>query len=101
MLEHNVSVESVVNHKLAALADAEILVGLVRDALPELSEDDAFRYTAGIWLMTAGLWAFSCPPEAVVQALATDERLAKAKLDFPVALADFLTTQAIGLNARA
>src|SRR5262245_18640122 len=63
VLEHNVSVESVVNHKLASLADAELFMSLVRDALPELSEDDAFRYTAGTWLMTAGLWAFSCPPE--------------------------------------
>ena len=41
------------------------------------------------------------PPEAVLQALAADERLEKARLDFPVALADYLTTLAIGLGARA
>jgi AcrR family transcriptional regulator len=100
VLEHNVSVEAVTKYKLASLADAEILAGLVRDALPELGEDDAWRYVAGAWLMTAALSAYSRPPEAVVQALAGDERLARARLDFPVALADHLTTLAIGLHAR-
>ena len=101
VLEHNVSTEAIVKYKLGALADAEAFTRLVRDALPELGEDDAWRYTAGVWLMTAGLWAFSCPPEPVVQALATDERLAKARLDFTAALSDHLTTVAIGLHARA
>jgi AcrR family transcriptional regulator len=100
VLEHNVSVEAVRRHKLASLADAEVLVGLVREALPELSEDDAWRYVTGAWLMTAALWAYSCPPEAVLEALAGDERLAHAQLDFPVTLTDQLTTLAIGLQAR-
>jgi hypothetical protein len=51
VLEHNVSVEAVTRYKLATLADAETLAGLVHDALPELSQDDAWRYTVGAWLM--------------------------------------------------
>jgi AcrR family transcriptional regulator len=101
VLEHNVSVEAVKAYKLASLDDAAVFAGLVRDALPELGEEDAWRYTAATWITTAGLWAFACPPEAVREALAADERLARAQLDFPVALADQLTTVAIGLHARA
>jgi AcrR family transcriptional regulator len=101
VLEHNVSVEAITRYKLATLADAEILEGLVRDALPELSQDGAWRYTVGAWLMTAALWAHARPPEAVLQACAADERLEKTHLDFQATLEDYLTTLAIGLHARA
>jgi aryl-alcohol dehydrogenase-like predicted oxidoreductase len=86
--------------KLAAVDDAEALTGLVRDVLPELSGDEAWRYWAGAWVMTSALWAYAHPPQAVVEACASDERLAAAHLDFPVALEDYLTTLAIGLHAR-
>jgi AcrR family transcriptional regulator len=101
VLEHNVSVEAVTKYKLEALADADVFVGLVRDALPELGQDDAWRYTVGTWVMTAALWAHARPPEAVLQACTADERLERAHLDFPAALEDYLTTLAIGLHARA
>ena len=101
VLEHNVSAEAVTRHKLAGLADAELLAGLVLGALPELSQDDAWRYVIATWLMTSALWAHARPPEAVLEALGADERLQRMRLDFPVALADHLTTLAIGLDARA
>jgi AcrR family transcriptional regulator len=101
VLEHNVSVEAVTRYKLAAMADAEVFAGLVRDALPELSQDDAWRYTVGAWVMVSALWAHARPPEAVLQARAADERLEKTHLDLPVTLEDHLTTLAIGLRARA
>jgi AcrR family transcriptional regulator len=101
VLEHNVSADAVTRYKLAALADAEDLAGLLRDALPELSQDDAWRYTVGVWLTTSALWAYARPPEAVLQACALDERLKKTCLDFPATLEDHLTTLAIGLHARA
>jgi AcrR family transcriptional regulator len=101
VLEHNVSVEAVTRYKLAAVADAEVLAGLVRDALPELSQDDAWRYAVGAWVMTSALWAYARPPEALLEARAADERLEETHLDFPVTLEDHLTTLAIGLHARA
>jgi AcrR family transcriptional regulator len=101
VLEHNVSVEAVTRYKLAGMADAEVLTGLVRDALPELSQDDAWRYGVGAWVMTSALWAYAQPPETVLEAYAADERLQETHLDFPVALEDYLTTLAIGLHARA
>jgi len=100
VLEHNVSAETVRRYKLGAIAHAETLAGLVREALPELSADGAWRYAVGVVLMASALWAFARPPEALVQALATDERLEKVHLDFGVALEDYLTTVAIGLHAR-
>ena len=101
VLEHNVSVEAIARYKLASLSDADVIAGLVRDALPELSEDDAWRYTVAAWVTTSALWAHARPPEAVVQAQAADERLQKTHLDFRATLEDILTTLAIGLHARA
>lgn len=101
VLERNVSAEAIATYKLAALGDAEAFAGLVLDALPELSQDDAWRYSIGAWVMTSALWAHARPPEAVLEALAADERLEKVRIDFPVTLADHLTTLAIGLDARA
>jgi AcrR family transcriptional regulator len=101
VLERNVSVAAVTRHKLAGLADAETLSGLVREALPELDDEAAWKYVVGLWTMTSALWAYARPPQALVEAVAADERLARAQLDFPATLADYLTTLAIGLHARA
>ena len=101
VLEHNVSAEAVTRYKLSSLADAEAFAGLIRDALPELGEDDAWSYVIAAWLMTSALWPHARPPEAVLAAHAADERLAKSFLEFPEALADHLTTFALGLQARA
>jgi len=100
VLERNVSAEAVTQHKLAGLAEGEAIAGLVRDALPELSEDEAWQYLMAVWLMTAALWAHARPPEALLEAYAADERLARAQLDFAPTLEDYLTTLAIGLHAR-
>jgi AcrR family transcriptional regulator len=100
VLERNVSVEAVTQHKLAGLAEGEAIAGVVRDALPELSEDEAWQYLMGVWLMTAALWAHARPPEALLEAYAADERLERAQLDFAPTLQDYLTTLAIGLHAR-
>jgi AcrR family transcriptional regulator len=101
VLEHNVSVEAITRHKLAGLADAETLCGFVHDALPELDAEAVWKYVVVIWLITASLWAYSRPPEALVAAHAADERLGQMKLDFASVLADYLTTTAAGLRALA
>jgi AcrR family transcriptional regulator len=101
VLEHNVSVEAVRKYKLATMSSAEALADLVQRALPELSEDDVWRYVVGIWVLTSAFWPHARPPEAVREALAADERLRSSQLDFPNALEDYLTTVAVGLHARA
>jgi AcrR family transcriptional regulator len=101
VLEHNVSVESVMRFKVAGLADAERFAGLVRDALPELSEDDCWRFTVGAWLMASALWTHARPPQALLEAYAADERLERMQIDLPTTLEDHLVTLAAGLHARA
>jgi hypothetical protein len=101
VLEHNVSVEAITRHKLAGVADAETICGLVSDALPELDDAAVWKYVVAIWLVTASLWPYSRPPEALIAAHAADERLGRMELDFRSELADHLTTVAIGLRARA
>ena len=101
VLEHNVSVEAVTKHKLATVAEAEAFTRLVREALPELGEDDAFKYMMAAWVMASALWAYAHPPAAVLEATAADERLAQMHIDLPETLADHLTTLAVGLRARA
>jgi AcrR family transcriptional regulator len=101
VLERNVSVEVVTRHKLGTLEDAEVFASLVREALPELDHDDAWRYMVGVWVMTSALWAHARPPEAVLRAYAAEERLAQTHLDFRATLEDYLVTLAIGLHARA
>jgi hypothetical protein len=49
--------------------------------------------------MTSALWAHDGPPRSSSQARAAVERLEKTHLDFPVTLADYLTTLAIALHA--
>jgi AcrR family transcriptional regulator len=100
VLERNVSAEAVTRHKLAGVADGEAIAGLVRDALPELGEDDAWKYVVGVFVITAALWAYARPPEAVLEAYAADERLARTHLEFSATLEDYLTTLAVGLHAR-
>ena len=51
--------------------------------------------------MTAALWAYARPPQAVLEAYAADERIGRTQVDFHDARADYLTTVAIGLGARA
>lgn len=101
VLEHNVSVEAVTTHKLRGLEQGQIICGLILDALPELSEDDAWKYLLTVWTMASAFWPLTCAPEALVQAYAADERLARTNVEFADALADSLTTVAVGLHARA
>lgn len=101
VLEHNVSVEAVTTHKLRGLEQAQIICELIRDALPELSDEDAWKYLLGVWTMASAFWPFACAPDALVQAYAADERLARTNVEFADALADYLTTIAVGLHARA
>lgn len=102
VLEHNVSVDAIARHKLEVVSDTAALAEVVRAALPEFEEEQAWRYATAVWVVMAALWAYARPPEAVLVALATDERLARLPhLEFGAALADYLATLAVGLHNRA
>jgi AcrR family transcriptional regulator len=101
VLEHNVSVDAITKYKLAASDDADAFMAVIQAALPELSQDAAWRFMVGVWLMTSALWSHARPSESLVQACAADERLQEHHLEFPDALEDYLTTLAVGIRARA
>jgi AcrR family transcriptional regulator len=100
VLEHNVSTDSIASFKRRGVAHVAELVGLIRRALPELSEDDASRLVVAAVLLTSSLWSHATPPQAVLDAYEQIPDLSPMRLDFCPALEDSLTTMAVGLHAR-
>ena len=101
VLEHNVSTASIASFKRRGVASATTLVGLVRQALPELSEDHAWRLVLGAFLLTSSLWAHATPPQAVLDAYEQIPELSAMRVDFCAALEDTIATMAVGLHARS
>lgn len=101
VLERNVSAETIAEHKLTGLREAELLSALIQGALPELGPSESWDYVMAVFLITSSLWVHSRPPAALRDAMAADGRLAAMRLDFAATMADFLTTFALGLHARA
>ena len=101
VLEHNVSVEAIASFKRRGAEHAQALAGLVRDALPELDADKAWRLIVGAFLITAAIWSYATPPQAVLDAYEQDHALGAMRIEFAAAIEDYLVTLAIGLEARA
>jgi AcrR family transcriptional regulator len=101
VLEHNVSSDVIASFKRRGVAQAAAFGGLIRQALPELSEDQTWRLVVGVFLLTSSLWAHATPPQAVVEAYEQIPELDSMRLEFSSALEDLLATMAIGLHARS
>jgi AcrR family transcriptional regulator len=101
VLEHNVSLDAIASFKRRGLAKADALAGLVRDALPELTEEQAWRLVVGAFLLTSAIWSHSTPPQSVLDAYEQDPELGSLRLEFAAPLEDYLVTLAVGMNARA
>lgn len=100
VLEHNVSAEVIAAHKRRSIDQAEAFTRIVSDALPELDDDEAWRYVVGAMLMVGTMWTHANPPEALIDACALDTRIESMRIDFATALEDQLTTIGVGLIAR-
>jgi AcrR family transcriptional regulator len=100
VLEHNVSVEAIASFKRRGIANAKALVRLVNDALPELTEDQAWRLVLGAFLMTSAIWSHATPPQSVLDVYEQHPELCAMRLEFAATLEDYLISLAIGLNAR-
>src|SRR5262249_45945749 len=101
VLEHNVSTDAIASFKRRGIAHAATLVGLIRQALPELSDDEAWRLVVGAVLLTSSLWAHANPPQEVLEAYEQIPELSTMRLEFASALEDYLATIAMGLHARS
>jgi AcrR family transcriptional regulator len=99
-LEHNVSTDTIASFKRTSAANANALIGLIRQALPELSENEAWRLVVATFLLTSSLWAYANPPQAVVEACVEIPEVTAMRLEFTPSLEDCLTTMAMGLHAR-
>jgi AcrR family transcriptional regulator len=100
VLEHNVSSEAIASFKRRGIAQAAAFGDLIRQALPELSEDQTWRLVVGVFLLASSLWAHTTPPQAVLDAYEQIPELDSMRLDFSSALEDLLATLAVGLHAR-
>jgi AcrR family transcriptional regulator len=101
VLEHNVSSDAIASFKRRGVAHAAAFGELIRQPLPELSEDQTWRLVVGVFLLTSSLWAHATPPQAVVDAYEQIPELDSMRLEFASALEDLLATMAIGLHARS
>jgi len=99
-LEHNVSTDTIASFKRTSVVNATALVGLIRQALPELSEDEAWRLVVATFLLTSSLWAHANPSQAVCDAYEQIPEVTAMRLEFSPALEDSLVTMAMGLHAR-
>jgi AcrR family transcriptional regulator len=101
VLEHNVSTDAIASFKRRGVASAKTLGGLIRQALPELSEDEAWRLVISVFVLTSSLWAHATPPQAVLDAYEQIPELRSMRLDFSATLEDSVVTTAMGLQARS
>ncbi|MFJ9034840.1 TetR family transcriptional regulator [Streptomyces sp. NPDC102274] len=99
VLERNVSAESVRAYKLEDLEHRTHLARLLSARVHGLDERAALHLTAVGVVILAGLWPFSNPTPAIIEATA-DPRLVDARVDFPRAYADMLGLAARGLLGR-
>jgi AcrR family transcriptional regulator len=101
VLEHNVPADAIVSFKRRGFVHASRLLELVRRALPELSQDQAWRLVVATFLLISSLWAHATPPPALVDAYEQIPELRSMRLDFVDALEDSFVTIAVGLHARS
>ena len=100
VLERNVSADTVRAYKLTDLEHRTTLAGMIVERVPALSPDAALELTSHAVVALVGLWPFSCPTPAIVEATADDPRLARANVDFPVRYAELLQVMLAGMIAR-
>ncbi|MET4428827.1 AcrR family transcriptional regulator [Mycolicibacterium sp. 624] len=100
VLEHNISTDTVLTYKRASLANIERLAGMVSTQLPELSGDDARKFTAMAALMATAAWTHCHTAPAVVAAYECDPALQFHKLEFDATLRESLELILAGLLSR-
>jgi AcrR family transcriptional regulator len=100
VLERNVSADTVRAYKLTDLQQRTTLANLISDRVPVLGQDDTFTLARYAVVSLVGLWPFSNPTPALVEATA-DSRLAGSRVDFAAMYCEILQTTLAGLLARA
>lgn len=101
VLERNVSPQVAAAYKRAAMAHATALVSRITHHLPELGEQDAFRFVLSATMISGAVWAHAHPSAAMLAAYEADPSLAALCVDFAPTLRGTLEVLLSGLLARA
>ncbi|HVK26201.1 MAG TPA: TetR family transcriptional regulator [Actinokineospora sp.] len=101
VLEHNVSPRMAAEHKRGLIANVSVLIGLVREPVPELGERDAYRFAAAAVMVAGAVWVHSRPAAAMLAAYAEDPALAALRIDFDSTLRETLEVFIAGLLAKS
>ncbi|WP_394614884.1 TetR/AcrR family transcriptional regulator [Lentzea sp. JNUCC 0626] len=100
VLEHNISAETALRHKRAVHSDLEALVRFTARHLPELGDENAAALMKTVMLIAIAAWPGSRPPQAVLDAYATDPALAVMCIDFADVVRSTTEVTVSGLLAR-
>jgi AcrR family transcriptional regulator len=100
VLERNISVETAAAFKRSAIDTTGRFAELVRDYVPELGPEAAFRFVATAITFSGALWSHVNPPPAVEEVYATHPELTVMRVEFGSTLRETLATMLAGLLAR-
>jgi AcrR family transcriptional regulator len=101
VLEHNVSTEIAAQYKRSTIGHLTVLVGLLRQHIPELSDQDATKFAAATVMITGAVWTYSRPSTAMLAAYEAEPALAALRIDFTSTLQQTLEVLISGLLARS
>ena len=97
--EREVTLESVWDFKLKAMAQADRLARLCRRAVPGLAEQAGRDLVAAITAFAGATWQSAHPPAILADLYEGDPRLAHAAVDFVPRLTRLVRTFVLGLAA--
>ena len=100
VLERNITIDYARDFKRRAHAHAARFAALIAARFPELDDAAAESFAGGVFIIVTGLWSFASPTPAVAQA-AAELGTTPEQLSFEANLREYLSTQLIGLRARA
>lgn len=98
-LERNVSVGSVLNFKLTAIASVKQLSIAVRAIVPDLTDDDAADLVTGVSAIAAGLWQITHPPPTLTQLYLENPTVAHSYIEFVPTVTRLAETLILGFRA--
>lgn len=100
VLERNISAETALRHKHAVRGHVEVLIGITRRHVPELSPQDTGHLLELLMLVSVAAWPASRPPQAVLDAYTADPGLGALRVDYVEAVRSAVALTASGLLAR-
>jgi AcrR family transcriptional regulator len=100
VLERNITTETALAFKRAAMVSYEQMIAVVVGVLPELGPDGAGRFIAAASLLAGAIWTHAHPVPAILAAYEADPALAAIRMEFEPALTDALRTLLYGALHR-